>query len=81
MADISLPIRCGSSGIRWGGDHRYPLTIQCYRFEPKISPSTLYRSQTAVRALTAYEEFSTTVMQRLLASKKTVEGIAVGKSF
>ncbi len=80
MADISLPIRCCSSDIRWDGDNRYPLTIRCYGFEPKISPPTLYRSQTAVRALTALREVQYHRNQRFLARKKTVEGIAVDNS-
>ena len=52
MADISLPIRYFSSDTRWDGDQRYPHTTQCYGFEPKSSPPTLYRGQTAVRILT-----------------------------
>src|ERR1019366_7906163 len=28
----------GPSDIRWGGDHRYPLTTGCNRFEPNVSP-------------------------------------------
>jgi hypothetical protein len=61
MADISLPIRCLSSDTGWDGDQRYPHTTPCYGFEPKSSPPTPYRGQTAVRVLTPYGKFSTTV--------------------
>jgi hypothetical protein len=60
MADISFPIRCVSSDTRWDGDDRYPHTTRCYGFEPKSSPPTLYRGQTAVRVSTPYGKFSTT---------------------
>src|SRR5436190_18323154 len=56
MADISLPIKCCSSDTRWGGDKRYPHTIRCYGFEPKISPPTPCRSQTAVRVFKTLRE-------------------------
>jgi hypothetical protein len=71
MADISLPIKCYSSDTRWDGDKRYPHTIRCYGFEPKSSPPTLYRSQTAVRVLTPYGEFSTTVHATLAGQQET----------
>src|SRR3984893_12869487 len=61
MASISLPIQCCSSDTGWDGDKRYPHTTQCYGFEPKSPPPTLYRSQTAVRVSTPNEEFSSTV--------------------
>src|SRR5471030_1613028 len=70
MADISLPIRCCSSDTRWDGDQRYPHTTQCYGFEPKSSPPTLYRGQTAVRVLRPYREFSTTVHATLPAQEE-----------
>jgi hypothetical protein len=70
MASISLPIRCFSSDTRWDGDKRYPHTTQCYGFEPKSSPPTLYRGQTAVRVLRPYEEFSTTVRATLAGQQE-----------
>jgi hypothetical protein len=65
MASISLPIKCLSSDTGWDGDKRYPHTTRCYGFEPKSPPPTLYRGQTAVRVLTPYGEFSTTVRATL----------------
>jgi hypothetical protein len=70
MASISLPIQCFSSDTRWDGDKRYPHTTQCYGFEPKSSPPTLYRGQTAVRVLTPYREFSTTVRATLAGQQE-----------
>src|SRR5471030_3434953 len=76
MADISLPIRCFSSDTRWDGDQRYPHTTQCYGFEPKSSPPTLYRGQTAVRVLRPYREFSTTVRATLAGQQENLLGVA-----
>jgi hypothetical protein len=70
MASISLPIRYFSSDTRWDGDKRYPHTTQCYGFEPKSPPPTLYRGQTAVRVLTPYGEFSTTVRATLAGQQE-----------
>src|SRR5476651_1771006 len=74
MADISLPIRCISSDTGWDGDQRYPHTTQCYGFEPKSSPPTLYRGQTAVRVLRPYREFSTTVHATLAGQQENLLG-------
>jgi hypothetical protein len=80
MADISLPIKCYSSDTRWDGDKRYPHTIRCYGFEPKSSPPTLYRSQTAVRVLTPYGEFSTTVHATLAGQQETCWELRGGRA-
>jgi hypothetical protein len=80
MADISLPIRCLSSDTGWDGDKRYPHTTQCYGFEPKSSPPTLYRGQTAVRVLRPYEEFSTTVHATLPAQEETCWELRGGRA-
>src|SRR5450432_2349358 len=70
MASISLPIRCFSSDTGWDGDKRYPHTTRCYGFEPKSSPPTLYRGQTAVRVSRPYGEFSTTVRATLAGQQE-----------
>ena len=76
MASISLPIQCLSSDTGWDGDKRYPYTTRCYGFEPKGPPPTLYRGQTAVRVLTPYGEFSTTVHATLPAQEENLLGAA-----
>ena len=71
MADISLPIRSLLSGIQRGGNQRYPLTSGGYEIDLMVSrPAAVFR--TVVRPIADVREFSTTSMQRLLASKKTV---------
>src|SRR5271169_226496 len=54
MASISLPIRYSSSGIRWGDNHRYPHTPQCYGLEPgshsSLIISVLFALQVSERA-------------------------------
>src|SRR5476651_110004 len=59
-----------SSDTGWDGDQRYPHTTQCYGFEPKSSPPTLYRGQTAVKVLRPYGEFSTTVRATLVGQQE-----------
>ena len=73
---VDPPIQCCSSDTRWDGDDRYPHTTQCYGFEPKISPPTLYRGQTAVRVLRPYGEFSTTVHATLAGQQENLLGAA-----
>ena len=80
MASISLPIRCLSSDTGWDGDDRYPHTIQCYGFEPKSSPPTLYRGQTAVRVLRPYREFSNTIRATLPAQEETCWRLRGGRA-
>ena len=89
MAGISLPIQCSSSGTKWGDNDRYPHTTRCYGLEPEVSlpdpvgaTAALRTAQTAVRALAALGESSVPpYVQRFVATKKTVEGIAVGETF
>ena len=68
MAGISLPIQYSSSDTRWGGNHRYPLTTRCFRFEPDVSLPTPLVQQQHYALLSQplgrsrpYREFSSTV--------------------
>ena len=69
---IPFPGSMHDPDIRWGGNHRYPITTGCYRFEPKVSlPATTNGYGSAVKyPAGTYRKFSTTVKkQRLLANK------------
>jgi hypothetical protein len=64
MADISLPIRCCLSDLRWDGNHRYPFTTRGYEIDLKISPSAaVFRA--VVGPSTGAGEFSTTSVATL----------------
>ena len=61
------------SDIRWGGDHRYPLTTGCNRFEPNVFPpghALVMRLAVRVPDDTLQEVQYHRKKQRLLASKK-----------
>jgi len=70
------------SDIRWGGDHRYPLTTGCNRFEPNVFPpghALVMRLAVRVPDDTLQEVQYHRKKQRLLASKKDCCGLRGGR--
>ena len=70
------------SDIRWGGDHRYPLTTGCNRFEPNVFPpghALVMRLAVRVPDDTLQEVQYHRKKQRLLASKNDCCGLRGGR--
>ena len=77
MADISLPIRCCLSDLRWDGNHRYPFTTGGYEIDLKVSLSAaVFRA--VVRPSTGAGEFSPTSVATLAGQQENRWACAVG---
>jgi hypothetical protein len=63
--------------IEWRGNHRYPLSTRCLGSILQVLPSTPCYER-APQDVHRLRKFNTTAMRRFVATKKTVEGAAVG---